>query len=259
MLRPAALRTLALCALGKRTLHARHAVNLRCALSSSAATDRPPLMPKPPVMKTVLEPPHPADAIDKGLLDLCEQSHTRGSGAGGQHRNKVSTGVKLKHTPTGESVSATDSRSQQQNLSAAAFRLRLRLALNHRLERPPEPSALWRSRTTKKGQMSVNEKHADFPALLAEALDHTWQCGGVLSLTAATLGVSTSQLRKFLAKEPQAMQRVNALQLSLGLKRPPGQPAAGLDGKSQTSDDRASPGEVCAAGGDTVSTTFECN
>ena len=50
-------------------------------------------------------------------------THIRGHGPGGQHRNKVSTGVRIVHNDSGAVGEATDSRSQHQNLYAALERL----------------------------------------------------------------------------------------------------------------------------------------
>ena len=47
----------------------------------------------------------------------------RGSGPGGQHRNKSSTAIRLTHRPSGLVVSAEDSRSQWQNLQSAKAKL----------------------------------------------------------------------------------------------------------------------------------------
>jgi protein subunit release factor A len=48
----------------------------------------------------------------------------RSSGAGGQHRNKTDSGVRLLHFPTGIVVTATEERSQHQNRAVAWERLR---------------------------------------------------------------------------------------------------------------------------------------
>jgi protein subunit release factor B len=49
-------------------------------------------------------------------------------GPGGQHRNKVATGVRLLHRPSGLVVAATERRSQSANREAAFARLAARLA-----------------------------------------------------------------------------------------------------------------------------------
>lgn len=54
--------------------------------------------------------------------DIVEQ-FSRSSGPGGQHVNKVSTAVTLRHLPTGVSVTVQDSRSQATNRALARERL----------------------------------------------------------------------------------------------------------------------------------------
>jgi peptide chain release factor 1 len=73
----------------------------------------------------VLEvPPEHEVLIDPRDL---EESFTRGSGAGGQHRNKTDTCVILKHLPTGISVRVDGGRSQHINRQTALSVLRARL------------------------------------------------------------------------------------------------------------------------------------
>lgn len=57
------------------------------------------------------------------LESICDVSFVRGSGPGGQHRNKVETGVRLVHPPSGIVVVATDDRSQTRNRENAFARL----------------------------------------------------------------------------------------------------------------------------------------
>jgi protein subunit release factor B len=52
-----------------------------------------------------------------------EEKFARSSGPGGQHVNKVSTSVTLKHLPTGTAVTVQDSRSQSMNRQLAWTRL----------------------------------------------------------------------------------------------------------------------------------------
>jgi protein subunit release factor B len=66
------------------------------------------------------------------------------SGPGGQHRNRVATGVRLRHRPSGIVVTATERRSQAANRRIALERLaeRLRRAAHVPAERrPTQPSA----------------------------------------------------------------------------------------------------------------------
>lgn len=74
---------------------------------------------------------------DEELLAACDVEPFRGSGPGGQHRNKTETGVRLTHRPTGIVVQASERRSRTQNLGVALDRLRARLV---ELRTPPPPT-----------------------------------------------------------------------------------------------------------------------
>ena len=71
----------------------------------------------------------PEDAVSERMrrLDIreadLEETFTRSSGPGGQHVNKVSTAVTLRHRPSGVSVTVQDSRSQAVNRELARERL----------------------------------------------------------------------------------------------------------------------------------------
>ena len=71
----------------------------------------------------------PEDAVSERMrrLDIreadLEETFARSRGPGGQHVNKVSTAVTLRHQPSGVSVTVQDSRSQAMNRNLARERL----------------------------------------------------------------------------------------------------------------------------------------
>jgi hypothetical protein len=162
---------------------------------------------------------HPAALAVEDLLAQCEITRTRRGGPGGQHRNKVETAVVIEHRPTGTRGQASERRSQDLNRQEAIQRLRVNLALAVREQagENQQPSTLWKSRSGG-GQLHVSGSHADFPALLAEAIDCLAACGWDASAAAQHLHVSASQLVKFLKVEPAALAQLNAARREQGLK-----------------------------------------
>jgi protein subunit release factor B len=65
---------------------------------------------------------------DRASLERdCTEAFFIASGHGGQHRNKVETGVRLTHRPSGLVVTATERRSQHENRERAFERMAERL------------------------------------------------------------------------------------------------------------------------------------
>lgn len=151
------------------------------------------------------------------LLADCTLQRTRGSGPGGQHRNKVETAIVVTHAPTGIRGEASERRSQEQNRQIAIFRLRLKLAMEVRHPASDSPTELWQSRCAS-GKIAVNDQHDDFPALLAEALDQLATDQWQPAEAAERLGVSTSQLVKLCKQYPPALQLVNQEREAMGMK-----------------------------------------
>lgn len=70
----------------------------------------------------------------------CDVEFFIASGPGGQHRNKVETGVRLIHRPSGVSVTATERRSQHANREVAFERMAMRLRELQRVKTPRRPT-----------------------------------------------------------------------------------------------------------------------
>lgn len=162
---------------------------------------------------------HPACWTDEELLRACTIRFVRRSGPGGQHRNKVESGVQLIFEPGGMVAEANERRSQAENRQVALDRLRRLLAVSFRTPwdgAQPLPE-LWRFRVQSQ-RISVNAGHRDVPRLLSIALDclaaHDWDVG----TAGAALGCSTTQLVRFLASEPSALQALNRERTLRGLR-----------------------------------------
>jgi len=168
----------------------------------------------------IVDSPHPATLTEEQLWPDVAWDRVRTSGPGGQHRNKVETGVILVHIPTKVRAEATERRSQAENRRNAFWRLRLALAVRVRTDSPHEfiASPLWRSRVDAQGRIVCAENHRDFPSLLAEALDLIARYGFDLRASAEQLGCTMSQLIKFVQRVPDAIAFVNTERHARGLR-----------------------------------------
>ena len=87
-----------------------------------------------------------------------------------------------------------------------------------RREAEDVPGAAWRARC-RGGRVQLSPSHADFPTLLAEALDVIAAAEADVKAAAAELGCTSSQLIKLLQKEPRALPVVNQWRQQRGLRR----------------------------------------
>ncbi len=98
----------------------------------------------------------------------CDLEFIIASGPGGQHRNKVQTGVRLVHRPTGITVTATERRSQHANREAAFKRMQTRLEEFQHVEIPRKatrPTVASRARRVNEKRISgLRKKLRSTPA-----------------------------------------------------------------------------------------------
>ena len=100
---------------------------------------------------------------DDELLAACDVDFYRGSGPGGQHRNKTESAVRLRHRETGIVAQATERRSQRQNLSIALGRLRVLLE-KHFAPPPPPRRATRPTRGSRERRLHGKKTRSDVKA-----------------------------------------------------------------------------------------------
>jgi hypothetical protein len=160
------------------------------------------------------------------LLAQCEVDTYRASGPGGQKRNKTSSAVRLRHTPTGIIVIAEESRSQHENKAKALTRLWHALFLDLRDHLPPEartPETIaahpdYRDARDHSGRLHMNAKNPRFWPAVGVVLDVLHAVEARVSDAAELLGVSTGNLIDFLQTDPKVWQEANRLRTVFGQK-----------------------------------------
>ena len=147
---------------------------------------------------------------DAALLSDCRQQHYRGSGPGGQHRNKVETAIRLRHQPSEIVVQAEESRSLKGNRLRALRRLREQIAIEIRVEIDPlRPLASeFLAQLGPKGTLRISRHNPSYPIVIATVLDALNDAGGSYADAAAMLGITTSQLLKLLRRDSRLWKAI---------------------------------------------------
>ena len=158
------------------------------------------------------------DLSDEALVGECRWDVFRGSGPGGQKRNKTSNSIRLTHLPTGTSVIADESRSQAENKMRALRRLKLRLAadLRHPIDPPTFEPPAWFAQVKQLGRLTISHRNEHYARTAGLVLDLLAARSGNVAAVGGLLGVTTSSVIKFLAEEPRLWTAANAIRKDNG-------------------------------------------
>ena len=147
------------------------------------------------------------------LLKQCREGRYRARGPGGQRRNKVETAVRLRHMPSRLVSQAEEARSLAENRRRAVRRLRECIALNYRapfdLAKPSLPAELLEHR--RQGKLAINQRNHSYPLVVAAVLDALAAAEGSYARAAQALGLTTSQLVRFLEADRELWRAVETV------------------------------------------------
>lgn len=146
---------------------------------------------------------------DAKLVAECEVQLYKASGPGGQHRNKVTSAVRLIHKPSGLVANAVEARSQHENKSRAIWRMREALALSVRV--PWVGPVRWPDNVQPRGRLRVNEGNPSIHIVVATVLDALAHEAGDIKRAAAHLGQTTSGIVKFLSEHRKAWRAAQSI------------------------------------------------
>jgi hypothetical protein len=164
---------------------------------------------------------------DEALLKSCLVDVYKASGPGGQHRNKVSSAVRLRHEPTGVMAHGDESRSQHDNKRKALKRLRANIACQ---KRSPVDLAAGvpafvaeciftpRGKGAGKQKLAIGAKDFRFWRVGAYLLDALDACQGRMAELASHLGVSTGNCVDVLKSHRHLFAATQAIRKAHGQK-----------------------------------------
>ena len=141
---------------------------------------------------------------DETLGKECVFESFKGSGNGGQKRNKTSSAVRVRHLPSGVTAEDAAERSWFRNRANALRKLRLKISLQCREAPVPLPRAV------------CAMDHADYPLWRAFLLDAAAAKDYEPKPAAEFLGISPSALVKLFFRDKELWENINRARQTRG-------------------------------------------
>ena len=141
---------------------------------------------------------------DEALGKECSFESFKGSGNGGQKRNKTSSAIRVRHLPSGVTAEDAAERSWFRNRANALRKLRLKVSLLYREAPAPLP------------RPACALEHADYPLWRAVLLDAAEANLYEPKPTAEFLGMTSSALVKLFYRDKELWENINRKRLALG-------------------------------------------
>ncbi|HUS63367.1 MAG TPA: peptide chain release factor-like protein [Kofleriaceae bacterium] len=153
---------------------------------------------------------------DAALLAQCQVDRMRGSGPGGQKRNKTESSVRVRHAATGLFALSGESRSQHENKARALRRLRERIAFDLRepveLEgygTPPALAALLEQEQVRKSEKWLRSE--EYLRAVGHLVDLYQAVGCSLPDAAQRLAVPQGRLDRIVRVDPRLGRKLGEL------------------------------------------------
>jgi hypothetical protein len=158
---------------------------------------------------------------DDELWKQCRREAFRGSGPGGQKRNKTSSAVRVVHEPTGMAAVASESRSQAENRGRAFRRLRKALAMEVRQPLDAStfvPPTWFAERFGGNRPITLSDKNEIFLPVAGMVLDVLEATSGSVADAARLLDIGTARFVSILESDEVLWSYANRIRAACGLK-----------------------------------------
>ena len=145
---------------------------------------------------------------DEELTAFCKISFVKGTGPGGQKRNKTSSAVQIELSELDICVQDCTERSQIRNRANALKKLRIALAISQRISPAVPPENI---------NCSVNSPA--YPLFAAQLLDVLAEFAYDYRNAAKKCGISATSLLKKMYRDPQLWQHFQKMRQTAGLHK----------------------------------------